>query len=422
MPAAKLKNALKSAAKLHVGKRRRRSVDTNGNVDTPMQSVSRSTSASGDDVGREESPEDISSYSPRTSGGPGRTARNGNRWKRGMNMKRGLRVGRLSLGQRGLRGGSGRNTLTPADGEKMVVMLRVQVVGCEDLLAKDRNGFSDPFATLSLPPHPLHPTTPVAKRTLSPKFPPSHSTFDFPIYLSLADRLGVLEVVLWDKDYFGIGGNSGGIGVGVGRKEYLGEVGVSLEEWFQGSSGKALGFDEEGNTTFSLPLVSTRSRTQARGTVELKIGFMQPPQSVSDTAKGMAKDVVDSLVGKDGKESRGDDIKEEHAVNFAEVYEELLKRSRPSLVNIPPTSLFMTSSPYSRPELIGDMTTLVRFFDSFGATNSMWAMGLWLLHIILTWSFLMLSHTQSSCPSMRSFSQSLPALLSWMRCLEVQLE
>ncbi|KAE9392088.1 hypothetical protein BT96DRAFT_1000712 [Gymnopus androsaceus JB14] len=60
------------------------------------------------------------------------------------NIKRGLHVSRLRVG---FGKGSGRNTLfTPIEGEKPWVFLRVQVVGCTDLLAKDRNGFSDPLS------------------------------------------------------------------------------------------------------------------------------------------------------------------------------------------------------------------------------------------------------------------------------------
>ncbi|KAJ3730584.1 hypothetical protein C8R42DRAFT_569163 [Lentinula raphanica] len=158
------------------------------------------------------------------------------------------------------------------------------------------------FATVSLPPHPTRHTTPVSKRTLNPCFPASQSTFDFPIYLSLADHLGVLEVVIWDKDYFPVEK------IGMGRKEYLGEVGISLEDWFSlrapGDQLRSLGWNEEGNTPFSIPLASTRSNTHAQGTVQLKIGFRNPD------------------VG----------------IDFEEVYNELLKRSRPSLVNIPPVS------------------------------------------------------------------------------------
>lgn len=60
--------------------------------------------------------------------------------------------------------------------------------------------------------------TTVAKKTLNPTYALKDATFDFPIYLSLADKLGVLELVMWDKDVLG--------------KDYLGEVSLPLEDWF----------------------------------------------------------------------------------------------------------------------------------------------------------------------------------------------
>ena len=37
------------------------------------------------------------------------------------------------------------NTFAPNPGELPLVTLRVQILGASDLLAKDRNGFSDPY-------------------------------------------------------------------------------------------------------------------------------------------------------------------------------------------------------------------------------------------------------------------------------------
>ena len=73
--------------------------------------------------------------------------------------------------------------------------------------------------------------TPVAKKTLNPTFPEKDATFDFPLYLSLADRLGVVELVVWDKDMI--------------KKDYLGEVSVPLEDWFRGKDEYA--FDSPQN-------------------------------------------------------------------------------------------------------------------------------------------------------------------------------
>jgi phosphatidylserine decarboxylase len=69
--------------------------------------------------------------------------------------------------------------------------------------------------------------TPVCRRTLSPVYAAKDATFDFPIYLSLAAKLGVLEFVVWDKDML--------------RKEYMGEHALPLDEWFKGN---AFAFDD----------------------------------------------------------------------------------------------------------------------------------------------------------------------------------
>ncbi|KAI0749177.1 phosphatidylserine decarboxylase-domain-containing protein [Daedaleopsis nitida] len=173
-------------------------------------------------------------------------------------------------------------------GEQPLVMLRVQVLSCTGLLAKDRNGSSDPFVVVSLlgTKH----QTPVSKRTVNPTYNPKDATFDFPIYLSLADRLGVVELVVWDKDML--------------KKDYLGEAWIPLEDWFR--DGNAYAFEDPGNKMISTHLVSTRNSTPATGDVQLKLGFVASPNTTA-------------------------------LMDFAEIFSELVKRTRPSLVSAPPT-------------------------------------------------------------------------------------
>lgn len=78
--------------------------------------------------------------------------------------------------------------------------------------------------------------TTVSKKNLNPIYAAKDATFDFPIYMSLADKLGVVELVVWDKDMV--------------KKDYLGEVSLPLENWFNPKLGQkqvAYGFDEPGN-------------------------------------------------------------------------------------------------------------------------------------------------------------------------------
>ncbi|KAF8624424.1 hypothetical protein AX17_007133 [Amanita inopinata Kibby_2008] len=196
-------------------------------------------------------------------------------------------------------GGGGRNGFSAAPGETPIVLLRLQVVSCTGLLPKDRNGLSDPFVVVSLL-QSKH-STPVIKRSLNPVFPAKESTFDFPIYLSVLERMdgiGVVELVVWDRDM-------------LLKKEYLGEVGVGVARWFplSGSGGddlgegeRTVGWDDPGNKPFSLALESTRANTAATGSVHIKLGFVRPPgtQNLSNF-----KEIWTELVRRDREGGRG---------------------------------------------------------------------------------------------------------------------
>ena len=130
--------------------------------------------------------------------------------------------------------GSRSNAFAPLPSELPLVILRLQVLSCTNLLSKDKSGTSDPFVVISV--LNTRQTTPVVKRSLNPTFAPKDATFDFPIYASLAEKLGAVELVVWDKD--------------IVSKDYLGEVAVLLEDWF--ADGRSFGFDDPGNQVRSI--------------------------------------------------------------------------------------------------------------------------------------------------------------------------
>ncbi|KAI0693420.1 phosphatidylserine decarboxylase-domain-containing protein [Cytidiella melzeri] len=202
--------------------------------------------------------------------------------------------------------GSGRNAFSPAHGEQPVVILKVQVISCEGVLAKDKGGVSDPFVVVSLLRDRFQTT--VQKKTVNPVWSPKDATFDFLLYHSLADKLGVIELVIWDKDML--------------KKDYLGEVSIPLDDWFRDDNPFA--FDDPNNKPFSLNIVSTRTSTLATGTIQVKLGFVQPPNVESSRP-------------------------------FSEIYDDFRKLSRPSLVSAPPTEGIGTiRSSHNGPEFADD--------------------------------------------------------------------
>ncbi|WVO16689.1 phosphatidylserine decarboxylase [Cryptococcus depauperatus] len=173
-----------------------------------------------------------------------------------------------------------RGPRKPLDGEEAAAWLRVRVVKAEGLVAKDRGGTSDPFLSLLMPPATRH-TTPVIKKTLDPVFPAETSTFDFPIYLSLAGVVGGrgLEGVLWDKDLM--------------RKEYMGELAIPIDEWFpQGQ----VHLWHENNPTLTHPILSTRRKHKVSGTCTFQIGFVPPKGVCNNEALKKVRLVYEALV------------------------------------------------------------------------------------------------------------------------------
>ncbi|KAI9449811.1 hypothetical protein BJY52DRAFT_1419827 [Lactarius psammicola] len=160
---------------------------------------------------------------------------------------------------RTLGGGSSRNS---SAGEIPVVILRVQVLYCRDLEAKDFNRKSDPYVIVSISGEKFQ--TPVCKRNLNPDYEAKDATFDFPIHASLVHKFGILKFVVWDKDRV--------------KDDYLGEYAFPVDQWF---IGNAFSFNDRNNQPISLKLCSSHPTKTVRGTVYIKVGFVHPPSSTS---------------------------------------------------------------------------------------------------------------------------------------------
>ncbi|KAH8978798.1 C2 domain-containing protein [Lactarius hatsudake] len=147
--------------------------------------------------------------------------------------------------------GRGTSSDSPNPGETPVVVLRVQVLSCQDLEAKDSNGKSDPYVVVSL--MGKQSKTPVCKENLNPIYKAKEATFDFPLYMSLVNKLSTLEFAVWDKDP-------------IGRDDFLGSYALPIDQWVNGT---AFAFNVPDNQDFPVVLKSS-----SRGSMRIKVGFV----------------------------------------------------------------------------------------------------------------------------------------------------
>lgn len=77
------------------------------------------------------------------------------------------------------------------------------------------------------------------KSTNDPTFTPKDATFDFPLHLSLAEIMGPVEFIVWDKDKF--------------RKDYIGELSLPIKDW----PSHAIAFEDPNNQVRRMSLPST---------------------------------------------------------------------------------------------------------------------------------------------------------------------
>ncbi|KAJ2958749.1 hypothetical protein NQZ79_g5719 [Umbelopsis isabellina] len=102
------------------------------------------------------------------------------------------------------------------------LILRCSVIKAQDLVSKDSNGFSDPYAIVSNGKD-FH-SSEVVPKNLNPEW-------DFTCDLTLTPGDSQISIVLWDKDSF--------------KSDFLGQISFDIKELF--NSGQAIAFLDENN-------------------------------------------------------------------------------------------------------------------------------------------------------------------------------
>ncbi|GAA5841649.1 hypothetical protein JCM3766R1_006800 [Sporobolomyces carnicolor] len=172
-----------------------------------------------------------------------------------------------------------------SEGDAPLGTLVIQVQAARNLVAKDRNGLSDPYVVIRYGNHRV--TSPTAYKTLNPVWSSKGDTKSGEssvgearlevkeVFESLGLARESVEIVCWDRDRVG--------------SEYMGEVGLSIENWWNSgvqdleAESVPIGFSDEANKPVWHTLRSSRSRTSVSGEILVKIGFVSSQSGPGQT-------------------------------------------------------------------------------------------------------------------------------------------
>ncbi|GAA6012986.1 hypothetical protein JCM11491_000929 [Sporobolomyces phaffii] len=163
-----------------------------------------------------------------------------------------------------------------SQGDAPLGTLVIRVQAARDLVAKDRNGLSDPYVVIRY--GSSRTASPTAYKTLNPVWSSKgdakmgessvgEAKLEVKdVYESLGLARERIEIVCWDRDRVG--------------SEYMGEVSLGLEDWWEHEADDLeaekppVGFSDEGNKPVWHTLRSSRSRASVSGEILVKVGFV----------------------------------------------------------------------------------------------------------------------------------------------------